>query len=231
MRSSGRQAVTAGRTGLVALVALGSGCVRNAPAAPPRLITMQPVTAAHVVFPTSRRQTTDPSLCTSIAAPDTTIAYQRVSTESRYLGALGLRLPAAYLLTSRFAELPPPQEAFGGMLVASWRRADAVEAPATRAPGVGVWVVPENALPTVGAEPGTQQVAFAACPAIIGGRAANAALFTLVTRAESTTYLAAVWPAPRGRHVQLLASARRPDELAPVRRALLDVVLAAPTRR
>jgi hypothetical protein len=165
-----------------------------------------------------------------VGAPDSTIAYQRSETHSRYVGALSLRLPPEYTLIRR-DHRPAGGEVVGGLIVASWYAAGSGQ-PGRHPLGVSAWVVPEFGFPTVGAPPHTQQVTFAECAT--GDRpvrGARVAVFTLVTGADTTAYLAAVWPVGNGRRLQVVASAPRVAQLHPVRRALLDAVTEPSTER
>ena len=225
MHFGGRLAVAS----VVCVAGAASGCAPAAPAGPPRILTVRP-TAPYRLFPITRGRAADSLTCGPAGPPDSAVAYQRAETDSRYLGALSLRLPPEYVL------MPPPSrrsgsEVAGGLLVATWHAAAGSVPAGSRAQAVSAWVVPESGLPAVGADPGTRQVGFAECAGGEPVRRARAVVFTLITGAESTAYLAAAWPLSNGRHLQLLASAPRLMELEPVRRALRDARTERPAMR
>src|SRR3954463_4890659 len=210
---------------VLGLIVAAIGCGPPSVSGRPSIITLSSLDAPYELFPNPRGASGDPSACA--AAVDSAIPYQRVVTSSRYLGALSLRLPAVYVAQPPVAGLPR-SETMGGMLVASWRGPADISGPATsaermrRTRGVTFWVVPESGLPLVGADPHTKQLSFVECPRVGITHRARLALFRLAMNADTTAYLAAVWPLSNGRYVQVLASAREVAGLAPVQRALLD---------
>ena len=211
---------------------LSAGCLVAAAACgpatmlgPPKLLTVLP-TESYDVFPVLRPASGDTSLCAAASTADSTIPYQRVTAGSRYLGALSLRLPSVYT-----AEPTLPlhgSEDFGGIRVASWMVASDIARnrvqSGKRLPirSVTVWIDPASALPSVGAPPGTKQLDVVECVPARAARRTRVALFRLAMATDTTAYLAAVWPSPGGRYLQLIASAATFAELLPVQRALLD---------
>jgi hypothetical protein len=120
----------------------------------------------------------------------------------------------------------------GPRLVASWRHGE--HAGTRLVPTVSVWAATDATWPTVGAKPGATQIAWAECARGSmppHARRARVATFSIVSGADTASFLAAVWRAPRGGFVQLLASATRASDLDPVRRALRDVVIDPPESR
>ena len=206
--------------GIICVAAAASGCAPAGPGRPPRILTVRP-TSPYRLFPIMRGHAADSVTCAPTGPPDSAVEYQRAETDSRYLGALSLRLPPEYVLMAP-PSAGPRSEVAGGILVAAWRATTDGGPAGSRERAVSAWVVPESGLPGVGADPGTRQVAVAECAGGAPVRRARAVVFTLVTGAESTAYLAAVWPLTAGRNLQLVASAPGLAELVPVRRALLD---------
>lgn len=201
---------------VIALMVIVAGCGAAAPAGPARILTVKPGTP-HRLFPVGR-STNDPRACAPIGSPDSTVAYQQVV--SPRLGALSLRLPSDYVALP-VVPVRPGARVVSNVLVASWQT-EGVAARSVRRRAVSIWAGPDGGLPTVGAPPSTRQVAFAECADAGPVPGARIATFTLITGAESTAYLAAVWPLPGRRHLQLVASAPSAAELIQVRRALLD---------
>ena len=186
------------------------------------------------MFPLERSVTTDPALCELDGGPDSTLMYQEALTSSRYLSSVSLRLPTNFAKVPDLIRIPPHAEDAGGIHIGTWTVTGSASGPTQKGPGVNVWVAPQRNVPTVGAEPGTTQTAYAECSGImVDGRPAEVVVFTLVpgsnaVRQEPRSYLSAYWAAPGGRYLQFLASAPDPAGLAPFHRALLDVKVTGP---
>jgi hypothetical protein len=215
---------------LTALVVLAvTACASTVSRGMPNSFSTPNVGGPYEMFPRDGSVTTDAALCTLDSGPDSTLMYQEAITSSRFVRAVSLRLPTMYVKYHDVLPVPPRAEDAGGIHIATWTVAGWSLGPARKAPGVHMWVDPRRNVPTVGAEPGTTQTAYAECSGItVDGRPAEVVVFTLMPGSDAVmqeprSYLSAFWPAPGGRYLQFLASAPDRAGLAPFHRALLDL--------